>query len=171
MAEKFLVRDLVSGEPNEKEATVVSTGVAEAGQIPALDASGKLDESVLPASAGGNVRAVAAAEVLQANDLVYVGDNGGTPGIFRASGAAGGNTASGFVKDAAAIGETVNVFFEGIVGGQSGLVIGQRVFLAEALGEATQTPLFGAGKLSQPVGDAISATEFSFEPGVRIKLA
>lgn len=171
MAEKFLILNRPAGGTEEKEATTVSTGAAQAGHIPALGPDGKLDESMLPESTGGNVRAVVAAEVLTAHDLVYIGDNAGSPGVFRATGANGGHRAVGFVKDSAAIGETVNVYFEGIVGGQSGLTIGGRVFLGMDLGSATQTPLSGAGKLSQIVGDAISATEFSFEPGMSIKMA
>lgn len=171
MAEKFLIRELATGEPAEKEATQQSNGTENAGDIPALNSNGKLDESLLPETVGGNVRALPAAEALTANDLVYVGDNNGTPAAFRATGATGGHPATGFVKKSATTGETINVYFEGIVSGQSGLRIGSTVFLGDSLGSSTQVPLNGSGKLSQVVGEAISSTEFSFEPGVRIKLA
>ena len=171
MAEKFLIRDAATGEPAEKQATQISTGLNSAGEIPALRPDGKLDESLLPETVGGNVRALAAAEALQPQDLVYIGNNNGSPGIFRATGAVGGHPASGFVKKSASAGETVNVYFEGIVAAQSNLEVGETVFLAENLGGSTQTPLQGEGKLSQVVGEAISNSEYSFEAGVRIKLA
>lgn len=48
---------------------------------------------------------------------------------------------------------------EGIVGGYTGLSIGQAVFLSETPGGVTQTPPVGAGKVVQEVGTAISGSE------------
>jgi hypothetical protein len=46
MADKPL--QIVSDIPTEVEATVVSAGAANAGELVALDANGRLDESLLP---------------------------------------------------------------------------------------------------------------------------
>ncbi len=48
MAEKFIEWDATSNRFKQNEGLVVSTGASDAGKIPALAASGKLDATVIP---------------------------------------------------------------------------------------------------------------------------
>jgi len=54
MADKY--NTLENGKEVNREATVVSTGVGEAGDILALGPDGKIDESVLPTGIGADVK-------------------------------------------------------------------------------------------------------------------
>lgn len=76
MADKAI--QLVSGKLTQVEATVVSTGVGEAGDLVALDSTGKLDVSVLPTGLGPSVKLILASENIGAGKYVNIYDNTGT---------------------------------------------------------------------------------------------
>ena len=70
MAQKFL--RLLSGVISELEALVTSAGAGDAGKIPALDVTGKLDNSFMPVGIGADSKILPASENLAAGDLVNV---------------------------------------------------------------------------------------------------
>lgn len=169
MADKFLTRDSVSGKLQEVEATDVSAGAGDAGEVVALNSSGEIDATMLPSGTGAVRINVNASEALAANDLVYINAAGEAALAF---GDVAGNAACGFVTAATLINDPVDVFFEGIVAGQVGLTPGARQYLSDATpGGLTDTPITGTGKLHQFVGKALTATSVLFEADDCIILA
>jgi hypothetical protein len=164
MPAKSFVRR-VAGVWKEFLGVVVSTGAANAGDIPAFDDTGRLDISVMPQGFGSDTKVVAASEALSAGDLVNVYNNAGTVAARKADGSAEGKEANGFVLASVASGAQATVYFGRVLSGLSGLTIGARYYLsATTAGAVTATPATGAGKIDQYIGKAISATEIAFEP-------
>ena len=156
MAQKPI--QLVAGKLTQVEATVVSTGAADAGEIVALDSSGKIDVSVLPTGVGPNVKLVLASEAIGAGKYVNIYDNGGTPNV-RLADNSNGREAHGFVKDAVASAANATVYFEGTNDDLSSLTPGARQYLGTAGGVTAIAPVFPAATIHQLVGSAISTTE------------
>ena len=157
MANKY--QTLESGKGQLKEATVSSTGVAEAGDIVALDTTGKLDPSLLPVGVGADVKIAEASENLSPGDYVNFWDDGGTEKV-RLADNSNGRDAHGFVIAAVTSGSNATVYFEGSNANLSGLTAGQRVYLG-VTGDIITTPLdpvTDAGKIHQFLGVAVDAT-------------
>jgi hypothetical protein len=156
MAQKPL--QLINGKITQVEATVVSAGAGDAGEVVALDSSGKIDVSVLPVGVGPNVKVLVASEAIGAGKYVNVWNDGGTPSI-RLADNSNGRDAHGFVKDAVASAASGTVYFEGTNDDLTGLVAGARQYLGTAGGVTATPPVFPGATISQLVGYAISATE------------
>lgn len=157
MADRY--QTLIGGKGQLVEATVSSTGVAEAGDLIGLDATGKIDPSLLPTGAGPDVASIVVSEAagLAAGDYVNIFDDGGTPSV-RLADNSNGRDAHGFVLDAFADAATALVYFEGPNTALSGLTIGARQYLGTA-GAPTETPIaVTSGDIHQFLGIAISAT-------------
>lgn len=169
MADKYLRRDAVTGVTTETEATDVSAGVLDAGEVVALNAAGEIDATMLPANIGVTQKSVIAAVALTANDLVYV-DGAGDADL--ASAAVAGNATCGFAATTVIALDPVVVLFEGVVSGFVGLTPGARQYLDDTVpGGIVSVPVSGTGKLHQFIGKAISTTEILFEPDDAILLA
>lgn len=158
MAQKPI--QLVAGKLTQVEATVVSAGAGDAGEIVALDAAGKIDVSVLPLGVGPDVKLILASEAIGAGKYVNIYDNAGTANI-RLADNSNSRQAHGFVKDAVASAATGIVYFEGPNDDLSALTSGVRQFLSTAGGVTITPPAFPAAQISQYVGIAISATEIN----------
>lgn len=157
MAQKPI--QLVGGKLTEVEATVVSAGAGDAGELVALDSGGKLDVSVLPTGVGPNVKVILASENIGAGKYVNIYDNAGTPNV-RLADNSNSREAHGFLLDAVTSGNNATVYFEGTNDDVSGLTSGARQFLGTAGGVVATPPTSGGGaQISQLVGVAISATE------------
>lgn len=167
-ASKFLA--LVSGRLREVIATVTSSGATDDGKIVALDATGRLDTSVLPVGLGAETKSITASEALSAGDLVNVWSSSGIK-VRKADATASGKEANGFVLSSVSNGALATVYLDGTVTGLTGLNAGDRLYLADTAGAVTVTPPTGTGKVVQYVGTAISGTEFSFEPDQGVILA
>lgn len=161
MADKYIGLD-GTGNKAEVEGTVTSTGVAEAGDIVALDATGKIDTSILPTGIGADVKILEASESLSAGDLVNVW-NDTTAKVRKADATTTGKEADGFVKDAYTSGQNATVYFEGVNDGLAGLTLGSKYYLGTTAGGITTTVPTTTGNVRQYVGKALSATELSFE--------
>lgn len=170
MADKLLQIHPTLNVPYEVEATVVSAGVGNAGDVVALDAGGKLDVSVLPTGIGPDVVVIEASENLGAGDFVNIYENAGTAYVRRAdaSAANAGEIAHGFVLNNVNSGDNATVFFEGHNDQVSGLTPGVTYALSAtnpggvvALSSATTT----AGESLQILGVATSATSINVEIG------
>lgn len=169
MADKFI--KLSSGQLTEQEALVTSAGAGDAGKIPALDAAGKLDNSVMPVGIGADTKVIAASENLAAGDLVNLWNDAGTIKARKAD-ASNGRRAHGFVLSAVTSGNNATVYFEGTITGLSSLTPGAIMFLSgSSAGTATSTAPSTTGQIVQEIGVAISATEISFEPQRPVTLA
>ncbi len=165
----FVVIDDTTQSMAEKRATQVG-GVGNENQIPALDATGRLAESMLPVGVSAEVKVGNAFEAIAANALVYIRTDGT---VANATAAVGGQYAKGWSKEAVSVGNPVTIYFEGTLTGLSGLTVNATYFLSSTVaGGITTTPPTAAGTLWQEVGTAISATELNFtNAGTRIKRA
>lgn len=170
---RFLNVDTATGRIKQELAATTSAGAADANKIPALDATGKLDPTFMPAGLGSDSRAgVVASEAIAAGALVDVFSNAGVLNVRNASAATSGKECDGFVLAAIAQGATGTVYFEGTISGLTGLTIGNRCYLSAATaGAVTQTPPAASGNVLQFVGVALSATEVTFEADDGIILA
>lgn len=160
MVDKYLA--LVDGIETEVIGTVTGGVAAQAGKIPALDGTGRLDPTLMPVGVTPDVYVGAASETLgAANPFVYIRPDGT---VALASGASGGNPAVGFVLSSVTAPAAAEVFFEGRVTGLTGLTVGSRYYLSDSTpGGLTATPVSGAGKLHQFLGRAISTSTLTFE--------
>lgn len=150
--------------PFTEERTVdTSAGAGDAGKIPSLDGSGKLDLSFMPSGIGGDTRTVTAGETLAAGDLIYLDS---APEAFKADANTDSKAAIGFVLAGITAAATGTAYFgSGIISGLSGLTPGAKYYLSATTpgGIATTKPS-GAGDIIQQIGVALSATELYFEP-------
>lgn len=162
---------LVSGRLTQVEATVSSAGVGNAGDIVALDGTGKLDLTVMPVGLGADLKSIIASESLASGDFVAVWNDTGTPKARKADATTAGKEADGFVKDAVTSGQSALVYFEGANTSLTGLTPGARYYLHTTAGGVSSTPPSASGNVVQYLGRAISTTELSFEPDVGILLA
>ena len=168
MADKFL--KLVNGVPTEMEGQVQSAGAGDAGKIPALDATGKLDETLMPSGIGADVALIEASENLSAGDFVSIYDSSGAK-CRKADASTTGKHAHGFVLDAVTSGSNATVYFEGPNDQVTGATPGD-VYLSDSTpGGFTSTAPSGTGKVVQRLGVAVSATSINFEAGQRYVLS
>ena len=170
MAAKKFLRN-VAGRITEIIATVVSAGAGNDGDIPALDATGKLDSSVMPIGIGADTKSITASEALSAGDWVNVWDNAGTLSARKADATVAGKEADGFVLAAVTSGNPATVYFEGTNTQNAGLTLGGRYYLHTTAGGETTTAPSASGNVVQYLGKAISTTEISFEPDQPITVA
>lgn len=171
MADKFLAVNNTTGNIKEVEATVVSTGAPEAGDLVALNASGKLDESVMPTGVGADVSVVPASENLASGDFVNLWDDSGTVKARKAD-ASASKAADGFVTDAVTSGSNATVYHEGSNDGLTSLTLAAKYFLSAATpGAVTTTPPTGSGNLVQFLGKATATTTIAFEASTPIERA
>lgn len=167
MADKYLRNN--AGTITEKEATVVSAGAGDAGEIPALDAAGKLDSSVMPVGIGADTASVTTSEALAAGDLVNIWNSTGAK-ARKADATTAGKEAHGFVLAAVGSGASATVYFEGTNTQVSGLTPGVQ-YLSTTPGTATATAPSGSGNVVQRVGFATSATALNFQSQPPVVLA
>lgn len=170
MADKYL--KVGTEGPEEIEATVTSTGVANAGDIPALNSSGKIDESMMPNGIGADVKVVPASENLSAGDFVNLWNDGGSLKCRKADASGGfAKEAHGYVKSAVSTAANATVYFDGTNSNLTGLTIGAKYYLSATAGTVTTTIPTTSGHIAQALGVATSATEMTVEIMQSIKRA
>lgn len=170
MADLYLRLDHADGTLKETEATDVSAGAANAGEVVALDSTGRIDPSMMPVGIGADTAQITASEALAAGDYVNVWNNAGTPAVRKADATTAGKEAHGFVLAAVASAATATVYFEGTNTQVTGQTAG-RVFLSTTPGLGTSTPPAASGNIVQRIGVAIAATAANFEAGQPVVLA
>ena len=169
MADKYIKNN--SGQLAEVEATVTSAGAGNAGDIVALDGSGKLDTTVLPTGIGATTKLAATTENLSAGDLVNLYNDSGTIKARKAD-ASNGRRAIGFVLSSVTSPNNATVYLDGTITGLTGLTPGAAYYLSgSSAGAATATAPSTSGYISQEIGIALSATEINFEEQQPITLA
>jgi hypothetical protein len=160
----------VAGIVTRLSSVVASAGAPNDGDLVALDATGRIDISVLPTGVGQSSKVIQASEALAANDLVNVHDVAGAR-VRKADATAVGKGAQGFVRAAVASGANATVFFDAQeITGLTGLVPGQRRYLSTTPGLSTAAAPSTIGNVLQLVGIATSATTLQFEPDTLIVL-
>lgn len=198
-SKKFLKHNGQGG--TTEEATLRTTaGAADADRIPALNANGVLDKSIvngksgstgagdvdtvvtrdsagrialsdMPTGIGADVVNLEATESIAAGNYVNTYAVGGVCKIRNAD-AASGKEAVGFIKVAVNATQFADVYYEGNNDQVTGMTPGSRVFLsATTPGKGTATPPTGAGVLCQKIGFATSAGNVNFQYNEPITLA
>lgn len=157
------------------DATIVnskttSAGAGDSGKLAALDAAGRLDNSFMPVGLGADTASIVTSESLAAGDLVNVYNNAGTANARKADATTAGKEAHGFVLAAVVAPAAATVYFEGSNTAVTGLTPGNQ-FLATTAGLAVAAAPSAAGNAVQKVGVAVSATVLNFEAQQPIVLA
>lgn len=161
MADKYLAS--IAGQRTEVEATVTSAGAGNAGDIVALDGTGKLDNSVLPTGVGPEVVVLASSENLTAGDFVNIWNDSGTPKARKADATSVGKEANGFVLANVTSPANATVYLAGINNQVSGLTGGTNYFLsASTPGGIVSTAPSTAGNVVQYIGKASGAAAIYF---------
>jgi len=163
--------NIISGILQQVIATVVSSGVSNAGDIVALDDTGKLDMTLMPSGVGANTGTATASEAIGARDLVNVYDDDGTTKVRKADASVSGKEANGFCPSAFAESATATIYYGGQITGLTGLTAGEYYLSDDTPGGITLTPPSDAGHIVQAIGNAVSATALNFEPDRPVLLA
>lgn len=156
-------------DPSIVNAVASSAGAGDAGKVAALDGSGRLDPTMMPVGIGADTASIQASENLAAGDFVNIHNSSGAR-VRKADATTAGKEAHGFVLGAVSSGANATVYFEGTNTGVSGMTPGT-VFLHTTAGGATGTAPSGSGNVVQKLGVAVSATAINFERGEPIVLA
>jgi hypothetical protein len=167
--EKFLKHS--SGLLAEQASRQSSSGAADAGKIVALDATGKLDNSLLPTGIGAETKSLPTTESLSDGDFVNIFDNSGAVSCRKADATTQGKEAHGFVLAAIASGASATVYVAGINTHLSALTGGPRMYLSTTAGAATSSAPSASGNVVQEVGQRLSDTEIAFAPKLPMTLA
>ena len=166
-AKKFL--RLVAGVITEVFGVQTSAGAGNAGDIVALDDSGRIDNSMMPVGIGADTATIDASENLAAGDWVNVWNSSGAK-VRKADATTAGKDAHGFVLSAVTSGNPATVYFEGTNTQVSGQTPGP-VYLQTTAGTGGATIPSASGNVVQQIGVAVSATAVTFERGAPVTLA
>lgn len=165
---------LIGNKISEFAGLVTSAGAGDAGKIPALDGTGRLDVSLMPVGIAADVKVANASEALAAGDYVNVYDVAGTTTIRKASAADATKPANGFVLNNVTSGQPATVYFEGFNTALTGLTAGV-VYALSATTPGAVVALASApaanGNILQVLGVATAANEINTEiaqPIVRV---
>lgn len=156
------------------DATIVnsktsSTGAGDSGKVVALDAAGKIDSTMMPVGIGADTASITTSEALAAGDFVNIWNSTG-PKARKADATTAGKEANGFVLASAGSGAEATVHFEGTNTAVTGQTPGP-VFLTTTAGIAADVAPSASGNVVQTLGFAISATAINFNSGTPITLA
>jgi hypothetical protein len=166
--DKFLYNN--AGTLTEKVSNQTSAGAGDAGKIPALDATGRLDNSMMPVGIGADTAVITASEALAAGDLVNIWNSTGAK-VRKADASVAGKEAHGFVLAAVLSAAAATVYFEGTDTQVTGQTPGPVFLSASTPGLATATAPSGTGQVVQRVGFATSATAINFQSQPPVVLA
>jgi len=158
------------------DATIVnakntSAGVGDAGKIPQLDAAGRLDQTMMPTGIGADTATILTSEVLVAGDLVNIYNNASVANVRKADASVSGKEAHGFVLAGFGAAVSATIYFEGQNAQLTGMTPGIQFLSSTVPGKTVATAPTGTGKVVQRVGLATSATSMNFEGSDPIVLA
>lgn len=168
MAVKKLINLNANGTQVEYSGVTTSAGAGSSGEIPALDANGRLDVTMLPTGIGQDATTATAAEALTAGDFVYFNASGA---VLKADATVIAKQARGYVTSSVANAATATVFYDDSNTAVTGLTPGSTYYLSNTPGGVTLTPTTTAGQICQEIGFAVSATILRVniqEPIIRI---
>lgn len=149
-----------NGDETTSTPLETSAGAGDQGKLVGLDASGKINQNMMPTGVGPELVSFVVGSTVAAGDLVNFYDDAGTAKIRRAD-ASNGRVANGFVKTGATSG-SIDVYMDGTISGMSGLTAGTRYYLSGSPGQVTATAPVTSGSRVQYVGTAVNATSLSF---------
>lgn len=146
-----------------------SAGAGDAGKTPILDSSGRLDQSMMPVGIGADTASITASEALSAGDYVNIWNSSGAK-VRKADATVAGKEAHGFVLSAVSNGAAATVYFEGTNTAVTGQTPGT-VFLSTTAGLGQSSAPTGSGNAAQVIGFATAATNVNFQSNRPIILA
>ena len=155
MAVKRLINQNTNGSKETYSGTTTSAGAVSSGEIPALDASGKLDSSMMPVGFGQDSVTATAGETLTAGDFVYFNGSGA---VLKADATSLAKQAKGYVNAGVSNAATATVYFDDSNTALTGLTVNVPYYLSITPGTATTTAPTTATQIVQRVGFANSAT-------------
>lgn len=168
--QKFLTQS--SGDLTEVQAPQSSAGAADAGKLPALDSSGRLDNSFMPTGIGADTQSIQASEALAAGDFVNVWSSAGAFRVRKADASGGAaKRAHGFVLASVSSGANATVYFEGTNTQVSSMTPGDVYLSGATPGAATATPPSTSAYIVQKLGVATAAAAINVEIDSPIVLA
>lgn len=148
---------LNGGVVTERALVQTSAGAGNAGDGVALNASGKIDDTMLPTV---ETITLPSSENLAAGDYVNIWDDAATIKVRKADASGGvGKKADGYVKAAVTSPADATVYKGGTNDEDSGLTPGSVHYLSATPGAATDTAPSTAAHIVQVLGKAASATE------------
>lgn len=155
-----------AGQLTEKASNQTSAGSGDAGKIPALDSTGRLDVSMMPVGVAQEVSVMVASENISAGAKVNIWNDSGTVKARNADATAVGKEANGFLLSSVTTGNSATVYGPSNKNTQlSGLTKGAIYYLDTVAGGITTTAPSATGNLVQRVGKAESTTALVFSPG------
>lgn len=169
MAAKKFIR-LIGGVLTEVFGVQTSAGAGNAGDLVALDDTGRIDNTMMPVGIGADTAQLVASEALAAGNWINVWNDAGTAKIRKSDGSVAGKEVDGFVLAAVTSGATGTAYFEGTNTQVTGQTPGA-VFLQTTPGLGGATVPSAAGNVVQRIGTAVSATSVNFERGTPVVLA
>ena len=169
MAAKKLLR-LIGGVITEVFGVQTSAGAGNAGDIVALDDTGRIDNSMMPVGIGADTATITASEGLAAGDWINVWNDASTAKVRKADATTAGKEVHGFVLSAVTSGNPATVYFEGTNTQVTGQTPGP-VYLQTTAGAGGTTIPSASGNVVQQIGVAVSATAVNFERSVPVTLA
>lgn len=168
---KYLKLDTSTGHPTQQAATDTSAGAGNAGDIVALDSSGRIDTTMMPVGIGATTATIVASENLAAGDIVNIYNNAGTRTVRKANATDATKPAHGFVLASVSSSANASVYFDGqdnVVPSGSFVAadVGKMLFLSTTAGGVTTTPPVSAGNIVQALGavvDVGATVTFDFQ--------
>lgn len=146
-----------------------SAGAPDAGKLVALDASGRIDNTQMPVGLGADTAIITTSEILAAGDYVNVWNSTGAK-VRKADATVAGKEAHGFVIAAFGAAVAATVYFESTNTAVTGQTPGN-VFLSTTAGLGSATAPVASGNVVQRIGFAVSATAVNFQSQTPFTLA
>lgn len=146
-----------------------SAGAGDAGKLPALDSSGRIDSTMMPVGVGADTATITTSEAIASGDLVNIWNSTGAK-VRKADATVAGKEAHGFVLVGVGAAASATVYFEGTNTAVTGQTPGI-LFLSTTAGIASSTPPVGTGNVVQRVGFATGAAAMNFQAGEPVVLA
>lgn len=146
-----------------------SAGAGDSGKVVALDGSGRIDSTMMPVGIGADTAVITTSEAIASGDLVNIWNSSGAK-VRKADATVAGKEAHGFVLVGVGSGASAIVHFEGSNTAMAGLTPGVQ-FLSTTAGTTSGTAPSTSGNVVQRVGFATSATTMNFQSGAPVTLA
>jgi len=170
MAGKKFVR-LIDGEFVEVKGVQTAGTAGQAGDIPALDSAGRINQNMMPVGIGAVVETMPDhPDNLSAGDFVNIWDDSGARKARKAD-ASNGRRAHGFVLATESEGN-VDVYLSGVNVGVTVAAgeVGKAVYLGTGGGFTTTAP-DTTGHISQEIGIVVGQNKVEFEAQRPVTLA